>query len=300
MSPEPTASRSASPTPQPTAAPTPIAILGPEPSLPAGTMRSDSFGIVQVWVPRGTFRMGSTDLELQAVRGATASPPPWVLGELPSEQPAHDVTISRGYWLDRDEVSNQAFQAFVDAGGYENRALWSDAGWTWLRAAIPGTVPRPCSSLAADHPRACVTWFEAEAYARWRGGRLPSEAEWEYAARGPASSIYPWGNAWDATRCNVDGSTGTTAVGSFGTGVSWVGARDLAGNVMEWVADWLEPVYDATSPLIDPSGPVSGTKKVEKGGWWGSNEFVARAAYRHFEDPPDYQDHHIGFRIVTP
>jgi formylglycine-generating enzyme required for sulfatase activity len=69
---------------------------------------------------------------------------------------------------------------------------------------------------------------------------------------------------------------------------------------MEWVADWLDPAYYAISPAVDPTGPPSGAKKVEKGGWWGSNQFVARAAYRHFEDPPDYQDHHIGFRIVTP
>jgi len=297
----PSPSASGEPTSAPASAPpTPAVTLGPEPSLPAGTMRTDSFGIVQVWVPGGSFRMGSTDAELAAIRGATPSAPAWIGGELPSEQPPHEVTISRGFWLDRDEVTNQAFQAFVDAGGYGNQSLWSDAGWAWLQAAVPGTVPRPCSSLAAEQPRACITWFEAEAYAHWRGGRLPSEAEWEYAARGPTSRIYPWGNDWDPTRCNVEGSVGTTAVGSFATGGSWVGATDLAGNVMEWVADWLDPAYYATSPSIDPTGPASGATKVEKGGWWGSNEFVARAAYRHFEDPPDYQDHHIGFRIVTP
>jgi formylglycine-generating enzyme required for sulfatase activity len=104
----------------------------------------------------------------------------------------------------------------------------------------------------------------------------------------------------DATRCNVEGSVGTTAVGTFAHGASWVGARDLAGNVMEWVADWLDPAYYAVSPSVDPTGPASGTTKVEKGGGWGSNRFVARAAYRHYEDPPDYQDHHIGFRVVTP
>jgi formylglycine-generating enzyme required for sulfatase activity len=279
---------------------TPSETLGPEPSLPAGSMRTDSFGIVQVWVPRGSFRMGTTDAELASLRGATPPPPSWVVGELASEQPAHAVTISRGFWIDRDEVTNQAFQAFVDAGGYANRSLWSDAGWAWLQAAVPGTVPHPCSSIAPDHPRACITWFEAEAYAHWRGGRLPSEAEWEYAARGPSSAVYPWGDAWDPARCNVEGSTGTTAVGGFAAGSSWVGARDVAGNVMEWVADWLDPAYYATSPVIDPTGPASGTKKVEKGGWWGSNEFVARAAYRHFEDPPDYQDHHIGVRVVAP
>jgi formylglycine-generating enzyme required for sulfatase activity len=244
--------------------------------------------------------MGSTDAEVEAVRGSSPLPPVWIANELPSEQPAHDVTISHGFWLDRDAVTNIAFQTFVDAGGYQDRSQWSDAGWSWLGRAGASAVPVRWDSLLSDHPRASISWFEAEAHARWRGGRLPSEAEWEYAARGPTSSIYPWGNAWDATRCNVEGSVGTTAVGTFEDGTSWVGARDLAGNVMEWVADWLDPSYYAVSPSVDPTGPASGTTKVEKGGWWGSNRFVARAAYRHFEDPPDYQDHHIGFRVVTP
>jgi formylglycine-generating enzyme required for sulfatase activity len=73
----------------------------------------------------------------------------------------------------------------------------------------------------------------------------------------------------------------------------------MAGNAMEWVADWLDPGYYATSPARDPSGPATGTVKVEKGGWWGSNAFVARSAYRHYEDPPTYGDKHIGFRIVS-
>ena len=88
-------------------------------------------------------------------------------------------------------------------------------------------------------------------------------------------------------------------VGSYPTGASWVGAHDMAGNAMEWVADWLDPGYYATSPTQDPPGPASGTVKVEKGGWWGSNEFVARSAYRHYEDPPTYGDKHIGFRVAS-
>jgi formylglycine-generating enzyme required for sulfatase activity len=146
----------------------------------------------------------------------------------------------------------------------------------------------------------CVTWYEAEAYARWRGGHLPTEAEWEYAARGPQSLIYPWGNEFDSNRANVIGSTGPTPVGSYPNGVSWVGAHDMAGNAMEWVWDWRDGEYYKLNVQYDPQGPETGTIKIEKGGWYDSNQFVARSAYRHFEDPPSYGDRHIGFRIVTP
>ncbi len=153
--------------------------------------------------------------------------------------------------------------------------------------------------VEADHPRVCVTWYEAEAYAAWRGGQLPTEAQWEFAARGSESRVYPWGDEWDASKANVVDSSGLTAVGAYPEGVSWVGAYDMAGNAMEWVQDWLSSTYYAKSPKDDPTGAASGSKKVEKGGWWGSNPYVARSAYKHFEDPPTYQDHHIGFRVVT-
>jgi formylglycine-generating enzyme required for sulfatase activity len=160
-------------------------------------------------------------------------------------------------------------------------------------------LPVACEDVEADHPRVCVTWYEAEAYSAWRGGQLPTEAQWEFAARGSESWVYPWGDVWDATKANVVESSGLTAVGAYPEGVSWVGAYDMAGNAMDWVQDWLSSTYYAKSPKDDPTGAASGSKKVEKGGWWGSNPYVARSAYKHFEDPPTYQDHHIGFRVVT-
>ena len=113
-----------------------------------------------------------------------------------------------------------------------------------------------CSALPPkpDGPRVCVTWYEAEAYAHWRGGRLPTEAEWEYAARGPESRIYPWGETFDPTRCNLVDSKGAKPVGSYPNGVSWTGLHDMAGNAMEWVADWRGP-HEA-SPATDPGGPL--------------------------------------------
>ena len=262
-----------------------------------GEARVDAWGIEQVWVPAGTFRMGTSAAAIAAI--LKASPPDWVAIELPSEQPAHEVTLTDGYWIDRYEVTNKAFKAFVAAGGYATEALWSKPGWAWLAGQDVARLPLSCEGDIPEQPRLCVTWFEAEAYATWRAGRLPTEAQWEYAARGPESAVYPWGDRFDATLANVVDSTGPMAVGGFRDGVSWVNAHDMAGNAMEWVADWLDPDYYATSPAKDPAGPATGKVKVEKGGWWGSNAFVARSAYRHYEDPPTYGDKHIGFRIVS-
>ena len=288
-------------TPQPTntTMPEPTATSTPEPTaipLPAaGTSRVDASGIEQVYVPAGTFVMGTGD----DTAGLPA--PAWARRELASEQPAHEVRITTEYWIDKTEVSNAAFRAFVDDGGYRKQKLWSEEGWQWLSQQDVESLPVQCEGEdLPDHPRVCVTWYEAEAYASWRGGRLPTEAEWEYAARGPESNIFPWGNEWDSSRANVVDSTGTQPVDSYPNGASWVGALNMAGNAMEWVQDWLGLRYYRENVNVDPQGPATGSLKVEKGGWWGSDPFVARSAYRHFEDRPTYQDHHIGFRIVTP
>lgn len=269
-----------------------------KPASNKNASRIDTAGIRQVWVPPGSFTMGTTDATLAELRAQ--DPPKWVEREFASERPAHEVRLTRGYWIDATEVTNASFHAFVVDGGYGHLDLWSDAGRAWLAKQDHGALPSPCVGTEPDMPRRCVTWYEAEAYAAWRGGRLPTEAEWEYAARGPSASTYPWGNTFDAARCNVVGSTGPTPVGRFPGGDSWVGASDMAGNAMEWVSDWLDVGFYERSGVDDPTGPTAGTIKVEKGGWWGANPFVGRSAYRHYEDPPDYQDKHIGIRVVTP
>lgn len=282
---------------------TPITTTTPPDPMPTSTptrapgqARVDSKGIEQVWVPSGSFLMGSDEAAISELRAL--KPPSFVLNEFASEQPQHEVHITTGYWIDKYEVTNKAFQAFIQDGGYQNQNLWSPAGWEWLSLQSISQLPRSCLGNVPDHPVACLTWYEAEAYSQWRGGRLPTEAEWEYAARGPQSLTYPWGNEFDSTRCNVLDSKGLKPVGSYPTGASWVGAFDMAGNVMEWVQDWLGD-YSA-GPVENPTGPATGRVKVEKGGWWGSSLFVARSAYRHFEDPPSYGDIHIGFRVVSP
>jgi len=219
---------------------------------------------------------------------------------LMSEQPQHEVCLSSGYWIDTTEVTVAAFAAFVEAGGYTLPEHWSDAGKRWLERQAIEALPIDCEGATAPGlARVCVTWYEAEAYAHWRGGALPTDAQWEWAAKGPEGLIYPWGNEWDATRANVVDSQGLVPVGSYPDGVSWVGAHDMAGNAMEWTQTWWTPSYRGAE-RDDPTGPANGRIKSERGGWWGSNPFVARTTYRHYEDPPSYQDHHIGFRIISP
>ena len=267
-----------------------------EPDVPLGDRRTDDAGIDQVYVPAGCFEMGTDDAD--AAAAAALDAPSWAIDRITSEQPAHEVCLSSGYWIDATEVTNAAYDAFVTDGGYTSTAWWSPEGLAWLKGRDLDRLPATCgANTEPDVPRACVTWYEAEAYAAWRGGILPTEAQWEFAARGPESLVYPWGDDWDTTMANVLDATEATSVGSYPGAVSWVGASDMSGNVMEWVADWLSD-GDEPGSATDPSGPETGGVKIEKGGWFGSNPVVARAAYRHFEDPPDYQDHHIGFRIV--
>jgi formylglycine-generating enzyme required for sulfatase activity len=283
-----------------TVAPTasPATPAEPSPVRDPGTVRTDAHGVNQAWVPGGVFRMGSEE--------GSATPPPWAAATFRSEHPAHEVALSRGFWIDVTEVTVGEFTAFKEAGGYDDPSTWSAEGWAWRQSMGASPLPRPCleQGLTPDLPQVCVTWYEAEAYATWRGGRLPTEAEWEFAARGPESRVYPWGDEFDSSLANLDGAAGPVAVGSYPKGASWVGALDMAGNAMEWVADWWSRTYYAEKVRDDPTGPARGNIKVEKGGWWGppddAGAFIARAAFRLDEDPPTYSDHHIGFRVVIP
>src|SRR5579862_3869960 len=164
-----------------------------------GSGRVDGLGVAQVWVPEGCFMMGSDpdkDPQTQV-----------------EELPAHEVCLTKGYWIDQFEVTNAAFDAFVGADGYNIDTYWSVDGLKWKQSNNIMIPDMGCQKYSMDHlqPCVCVSWFEAEAYSIWRTQtnkdgllyRLPTEAEWEYAARGPMNWLYPWGNVFDSNRANT-------------------------------------------------------------------------------------------------
>jgi len=276
-------------------------------SMAAGSTRTDSLGLLQVWVPAGCFKMGSDPAKDPQARA--------------DEQPAHEVCITHGFWLDQFDVTNAAFEAFVRAGGYSTDAYWSADGLKWKHSGNISGPDTDCQTLssAPQQPRVCVKWYEAEAYANWRTQtandgtvyRLPTEAEWEYAARGPQSLIFPWGNSFDSTRLNYcdkncsdpwadtnanDGYAYTSPVNTYVNGTSWVNAYDMSGNIWQWVADWYSPDYYQNSPTYDPIGPMTGMTHVVRGGAWDSSPYALRAAFRN--DVDTFRDLNIGFRVV--
>lgn len=202
----------------------------------------------------------------------------------PDERPAHPVTVAP-FEIDRFEVTNALFDAFVQATGYRTEAEQAGKTQTWRTHFTPDT---------ASNPVAVVTWADAVAFCEWAGKRLPTEAEWEFAARGTDGRLFPWGNEYDPTKFNgkASGIRGTVHVGSYPAGASPFGVDDMAGNVWEWTADW----YKAY-----PGGADSqffGEKfRVTRGGGWFDEERQVRATNRSSADPTAANDD-LGFRCA--
>jgi formylglycine-generating enzyme required for sulfatase activity/tRNA A-37 threonylcarbamoyl transferase component Bud32 len=238
------------------------------PALSAGdTWTRPADGMVMVYVPSGEFEMGSME--------------GW-----DNEQPVHIVALD-SFWMDRTEVTNAQYRSCVEAGDCELPSSRRSS----TRDEYYG------NSAYDDYPVMYINWHRARTYCEWAGARLPTEAEWEYAARGPDSLVYPWGDSPPSdTLVNCCGYVGdTTRVGSYPDGASWCGALDIAGNVREWVADWYGEY--PSERLVSPTGPSSGELRVLRGGSWLDDQNVARCASRLRTHPAFWYDF-VGFRCA--
>jgi formylglycine-generating enzyme required for sulfatase activity len=240
---------------------------------PSGARVSAIDGMLLIRIPRGTFDMGSADSDTDATS---------------DEKPVHTVTLDT-FLMDQTEVTNAQYAKCVADGA----------------CLLPGSKASRSrdsyfdNSDYANYPVINVTWFDAQNYCKWAGRRMPTEAEWEYAARGTDGRLYPWGNdAPSSDLANFDSNEGdTTAVTNYPSGASSFGVLDMAGNVAEWTADWYDPGYYAKSPDTNPTGPSTGTVGVVRGGAWDSAPDRVRAAARDSSGPTNASDT-VGFRCA--
>jgi len=201
------------------------------------------------------------------------------------EWPAHEVFLD-AYWIDQTEITNEKYQNCVSAGyctePIEKRSFSFDQYYN--------------NPIFKNFPVIFVTWQQANDYCIWAGRRLPTEAEWEKAARSSKNQIYPWGNMSPSENyTNLGG--GTTEVGSFPDGKSPYGVLDMAGNVWEWVSDWYNEDYYRVSRSLNPQGPSQGNLRVLRGGSWNSDKEFLRSTYRGTSSP-DNATSRTGFRCV--
>jgi len=241
-----------------------------------------------------------------------------------NEKWAHLVAV-QPFRIARAPVSNAEFQAFIEDGGYRQRRFWDEAGWQWRTEAaaehpiywVPQGNGRfalrrftALEPVAPDQPVMHVNWYEAMAWCRWAGRRLPSEAEWEIAAAaepdalgriGPNKRRYPWGEALPSPiHANLDGyGLGPRDVGAYPTGDSAWGCRQMLGNVWEWTASRFEP-YPGFSPdaYQDYSAPWFGSRMVLRGGSWATRARLITTTYRNFFTP-ERRDIFASFRTVA-
>jgi len=190
----------------------------------------------------------------------------------------HTVYLD-AYWIYKNEVMNAQYRQCIEDG------------------VCSGDLNKYPEN---DYPAVHIDWYDASAYCEWAGGRLPTEAEWEKAARGTDGQTYPWGEA--DPNCSLAqylGCSGETVpVGSFPAGASPYGALDMAGNVWEWVADWYDADYYQNSPSQNPTGPTGGRYRVLRGGSWYYDEGFLRASIRHRSSPGTWNSGY-GFRCLS-
>ena len=282
-----------------------------------------SDGMVMVYVPAEEFEMGNSGI--QWIWNGSLRNGDLGLQVYTDETPQHTVYLD-AFWIDWTEVTVAMFRTFVEATGYETTAEREGWGAPWKEGPmeeewphVPGADwqhPRgPGSSAEDDHPVVQVSWEDAAAYCEWAGGQLPTEAQWEKAARGTDGRSWPWGDTYEGVRgsfcdaqCPVerwkqdsydDGYALTAPVGSFPSGASPYGALDMAGNVWEWVADWYAEDYYSDSTYENPTGPRFGAERAQRGGAWYDNGSWVRTTVRH-STPPSTRCDDLGFRCAVP
>lgn len=275
------------------------------------------FGLEFVPVPAGDFTMGSSEAQVDTLLALCNQfnnnncQRDWFANATPQ----HTVALD-DFWVGKTEITNAQYDAFVQAGGYTQSNLWTDAGWEWRQDS--DTTQPGCWDdeewNQPDHPVVCVSWYEAVAYANWLGQetglpiRLPSEAEWEKAARGTDGRLWPWGDALpDGSRVNSngmnDGYETTAPVGSYPAGASPYGALDMAGNVLEWTSttwggcDWPGGFAYPYAFGDGRENPEGSDCRVLRGGSLRHDHRGAAAAVRNGDDP-DGQWYSLGFRVV--
>lgn len=247
----------------------------------------------------GSFKRGSSFEEikdhLKACREVDKTCQLWWFED---EFPEKQIVLSP-YWIDLFEVTNAQYLEFVKAAG--SRPALDDScltekcreGNLWDGASFPPII--------RNQPVTQVNWYDADAYCHWRGKRLPSEAEWEKAARGPGSGVYPWGSAPPRGRATYQrkwrGAFTMTDVGSYPRSASVYGAFDMAGNVWEWVDDWYDFKYYSLGRKNNPRGPANGEFKVVRGGSWVNYPNSLRSAFRRWSRP-EVRFNDTGFRCA--
>jgi serine/threonine-protein kinase len=245
-------------------------------------------GATLLFVPKGDFIMGASADDMLQACGKLR--PDCRREWFKNVEPARTVTLD-AFWIDETEVTNKMYKACVDAGACKPPFQSNSE----TRKNYFGNPEYD------DYPVTYVTWEHANAYCTWAGRKLPTEAEWEKAARGTDGRVYPWGNEVEnETLLNYSLKVGdTTPVKAYPLGVSPYGAYDMAGNIWEWVADWYDPAYYQTAPSVNPMGPDSGETKVSRGGAWIFYDFDMFATDR-YGNYPQTTNSVIGFRCARP
>ncbi len=265
--PEATPTATPTETPSPTPTHTPMPTISPS-ATPWPALITDARGVPMALIPAGAFQMGS-----ETGNG--------------DEKPVHTVNLG-AFYMDVYEATNARYQECVQAGVC---SAPSNSG-SYGRASYYG------NAQFAEYPVLYVSWNDAKTYCEWRGARLPTEAEWEKAARGGLEGkLYPWGDEIDCAKANYNYSCigDTSAVGSYAP--NGYGLYDMAGNVWEWAADWYAADYYANSPADNPTGPASGEFRALRGGSWYFNGSTVRASNRFWYDP-SVRNSSLGFRCA--